>query len=621
METFLMPVIDTDVQQTMPQEAEKPVVTSEGLHQLGQGLKVAAAISAATALAACGGGSADDSTPTAPALPPPGTYAYPAPVSDQESARFLLQAQFSASTAQIAQLRSTNYNAWLDEQLAARRGVSGWDWLNSRGYDAIDAENEFYNVSYPADYMIWQQLIESSDGLRKRIALALSEIFVVSLNSLDVEWPSHAIAHYWDQLVNNAFGNYRQLLEDVTLNPAMGYFLNTKGNQKEDLAKGRQPDENYAREVLQLMSIGLVMLNQDGTPQLNAQGQPQDSYSQTDITNLARVFTGYDFDVAGANPITVPGTSRKVANVAYTRRPMALTESKHSTLEASFLGTTIAANTPGAAALQKALDVIFYHPNVGPFIGKQLIQRLVTSNPSPAYVGRVAMAFNNNGAGLRGDMRAVIKAVLLDDEARNPAIVGSNDFGKLREPMLRFVQWARTFGVRSAAGSWKVGSLADPNNRLGQSPLRSPSVFNFFRPGYVPPSTPLASAGAVAPEFQLVNETTVGAYLNYMQNVIRSGIYVNGPDIPGNGKTASAGFDIKTDYTEEMAIVTNVDGLVARINLLMCAGQMSPDVVKTISDALKATTVTATSSENTKLNRIAAAIFLTMACAQYLIQK
>jgi hypothetical protein len=320
-------------------------------------------------------------------------------------------------------------------------------------------------------------------------------------------------------------------------------------------------------------------------------------------------------------PATVPNSTRVVPSIHFTRLPMVLKESLHSTLAATFLGTTIAASTPGAAALKTALDTIFNHPNVGPFIGKQLIQRLVTSNPSPAYVSRVAARFNNNGAGVRGDMKAVITAILMDDEAREPAGLTKPSFGKLREPMLRLVQWARTFGVTSQYGSWKIGDTSSAGSRLSQSPLRSPSVFNFFRPGYVPPSTALASTGQVAPEFQLVNESSVGGYLNYMQGVTRNGIYVNAPDLPENGSNTNNGYDIKTLYPNEMAIVTDADALVARINLLMCAGQLSAATVKLIADALKATAVTATSTDAVKLNRIASAVLLVMASAEYLIQK
>ena len=586
-----------------------------------------AALTTASALSACGGGgneplqAAQASGPDAMPKPAFEGFSYPAPTSDAEAARFLLHAQFSASTEEIASLRSTTYVDWLNRQFGASPGVTGWDWLNTRGYAAISNDTAYYDNSYPADYMIWYQLMKSPDGLRKRIALALSEICVVSLSGVDVNWRCHAMAWYWDQLVNNAFGNYRNLLQDVTLNPAMGYYLNTRGNQKENPATGRQPDENYAREVMQLMSIGLVELNLDGTPKLDSNGKPIDSYTMNDVTNLARVFTGYDFDQSQNVPTTVPGTTRVVPNTTYTRLPMALNASRHSTLAATFLGTTIPANTPGAAALKTALDTLFNHPNVGPFVCKQLIQRLVTSNPTPGYVARVASVFNNNGAGVRGDMRAVITAILLDDQARAPTGLTRLTFGKLREPMLRFVQWGRTFGINSAQGSWKIGDLSDPGSRLGQSPLRSPSVFNFFRPGYIPPSTALATLGAVAPEFQLVNESSVGGYLNYMQGVIRNGIYVNAPELPNNASTSNNGYDIKASYTNELAIVTDADALVARINLLMCAGQLSAATVKLIADALKATPVTNASTDAARLDRVAAAVFLVMASAEYLVQK
>ena len=651
-------------------EGASPTATHPAPAERGHAPLLAALFASTAALAACGGGSEDTPpastpitappgsapapapmpaapspapaapTPPSPApsptptpapspapgptpAPPPavGNYAYPAATTDQEAARFLLQAQFSASTAEIAALRSTTYANWLRTQFSAPTSQTGWDWLNQRGYAAISDSTAYYDNSYPADYMIWKQLMTSPDGLRKRVALALSEICVVSLTGVDITWRCHAMAWYWDQLVNNAFGNYRSVLENVTLNAAMGYYLNTRGNQKENAATGRQPDENYAREIMQLMSIGLVALNPDGTTKKDGAGKPIDSYTMDDVTNLARVFTGYDYDQTQNVPTTVPGTSRVVSNTTFARLPMALNASRHSTLAATFLGTTVPANTPGAAALQMALDTLFNHPNVGPFIGKQLIQRLVTSNPSPAYVARVTAAFNNNGAGVRGDLRAVVQAILLDDEARSPTGLTQPGFGKLREPMLRLVQWGRTFGLNSAQGSWKIGDLSDPGSRLGQSPLRSPSVFNFFRPGYVPPSTALAATGAVAPEFQLVNESSVGGYLNYMQSVIRRGIYVNAPDQPNNGSNANNGYDIKATYANELAIVADADALVARINLLMCAGQLSAATIKLIADALKATVVTAASSDSAKLDRVAAAVLLVMASAEYLIQK
>jgi len=285
---------------------------------------------------------------------------------------------------------------------------------------------------------------------------------------------------------------------------------------------------------------------------------------------------------------------------------MAFNANRHSNLAASFLGATVPANTPGAQALKIALDTLANHPNVGPFFGRQMIQRLVTGNPSPAYVARVAAAFDNNGAGVRGDLRAVFAAVLLDDEARGAAGLTQPGFGKLREPMVRLVQWARTFGVTSTSGDWRIGDLSGTASQLGQSPLRPASVFNYFRPGYVPPSTALAAARATAPEFQLVNESTVGGWLNYMQNAINNGI---------------ASGDMVAPYTQELALVTDATALVQRLNLLMTANQLSPATVGVIVNALQATPVTAASTATVKRNRVAAAVLMVMCCAEYLVQK
>jgi uncharacterized protein (DUF1800 family) len=539
--------------------------------------------------------------------------------SDEEAARFLLQAQFSASDAEIATLRSTSFAAWLNTQFAAPQGPTGWDWLEARGYGVVDANNFFFNT-YPADYMVWNQLMTAPDAMRKRVALALSEIFVASLASSDFDWRSHGFAAYWDGLVKNAFGNFRQLLEDVTLNPAMGYFLNTKGNQKENAATGRLPDENYAREVMQLFTIGLYQLNGDGSEKRDGSGNKIESYTQSDVSNLARVLTGYDFDTSTGPRMAVPGQTYTLNPKDSARLPMALNPSRHSTLVATFLGTTVAANTPGAAALKTALDTLFNHPNTAPFFCKQLIQRLVTSNPSPAYVARVAAVFVNNGAGVRGDLPSVLAALLLDDEARSPVGLSSVNFGKLREPMVRLVQWGRSFGIASAAGTWKLFDTSRSDTQLGQSPLRSPSVFNFFRPGYVPPGTVLASSQTPAPEFQLVNESSVGGYLNFMQDVIRNGFNIGTPAVPESSFTAFAR-DIACSYSAELGLVLDPAALVKRLNLRLCAGQLSASNQNLITSALGTPALSAASTTAQKLDRVAAAVLLVMASADYLVQK
>jgi uncharacterized protein (DUF1800 family) len=300
---------------------------------------------------------------------------------------------------------------------------------------------------------------------------------------------------------------------------------------------------------------------------------------------------------------------------------MVLDPKKHSTLAASFLGATVPAGAKGEDALKIALDTLFNHPNVGPFFGKQMIQRLVTSNPSPAYVARVASAFNNNGAGVRGDLKAVWAAIFLDDEARNPQNVSNPNFGKLREPMLRYVQWGRSFGLNSKAGSWKIFNTSSPSDQLGQSPLRSPSVFNFFRPGFVPPSTALSATMTPAPEFQLVNETTVGGYLNFMQDRIRVGIYTGNPNVSHLTKDEQYTPTITANYAKELALVGDAKALVNRLNLILCAGQLSAATQKTIVDALSGTPITSTSTNEQKLDRVSAAILLVMASSEYLVLK
>lgn len=511
----------------------------------------------------------------------------PAPMSVKQAARFLQQASFSSTSSQIARLQALGYEGWLNKAFSQPVSSSNYDWLFNRGY----ATEEYINTLAGLASATWQRLISAPDVLRQRIALALSEFFVVGVQGITMlPYRQFVMAAWWDLLCTHAFGNFRDLLEAVTLSPAMGRYLNTAGNQKEDPATGRQPDENYAREVMQLFTIGLYKLNQDGSVQTDANGSALESYTQDEVSQLARVFTGW----------TIP-INRTNITPDYARLPMRFNAAAHSTLEARFLGTVIPANTDGVSALGIALDTLFMHPNVGPFFGKQLIQRLVTSNPSPAYVSRVAAAFNNNGQGVRGDMQAVIRAVLLDDEARNDSSLNNPGFGKLREPILRFLQWAHSFSATSQNDLWNIGNLSDAGTELGQQPLDAPSVFNFFRPGYVPPNTAIAAQSLVAPEFQLVHETSVAGYMNFMQTTIAS----------GRG-------GVRADYTTEIALAPDPAALVEYCNLILCAGQMSSATATTIRDAINtigAKTITG------RRSRVYAAILMTMSSTDYLIQR
>ncbi|MCC6814717.1 MAG: DUF1800 domain-containing protein [Rubrivivax sp.] len=548
------------------------------------------------------------------------------PTTDAEAARFLLHAQAFATDADIAELRRVGWAAWLDQQLTRAPGPSGWDWLVSRGYSAIN-EREYFFAEAPCQHMFWQQMMSAPDALRRRWAFALSEIFVVSAAGIggNTNWPGFATTRFWDLLCEHGFGNYRTLLEAITLNPAMGGFLNTRGNQKEDPASGRVPDENYAREVMQLFSIGLVQLNIDGTPRLGPDGRPLETYTQSDVTHLARVFTGYECDFSGLSGLRSPKPPHpQIWPLPHVQRPMVVDASRHSMLEKRFLGVTIAPGTPAQESLRIALDTLFNHPNVGPFLARQLIQRLVTGNPSGAYVARVAAVFNHNSAGVRGDLGSVLRAILLDEEARGPAGLTSPTFGKLREPALRIAQWGRTFKVRSKAGSWKyaVGNW-DPETDLLQHPLNAPSVFNFFRPGYVPSSTAMAAAGATAPEFQLVNESSVAAYINYLEQILFQGIWVRAPELPyfPEQATATDGPDMAPDYSAELALVQDSPALVARLNLLLCANQLSAATQALIVRALDADRPNGYWEPQYLPFHVGRAIMLVMCSADYLVQR
>ncbi len=575
-----------------------------------------AVLGTAALLEACGG--SDTPSPMAVGLPDAKLTA------SFEAARFLQHAQFSSSEAEIAAVRSQGASAWLDGQIALNSSLGAWDWLKQRGYSVID-QNRFYEMEFQSNYMAWYQIMASPDGVRRRIALALSEFFVVGGAGVGtLTWGQFAMGAYWDVLCKNAFGNFRVLLEEITLNIAMGEFLNTLGNQKEDATTGRLPDENYSREVMQLFTIGLLQLNVDGTPKLGANGQALETFTQSDVSNLARVFTGYESDTSEGYSQSAIAPTYTIRNVGYTRRPMVLNAKRHSSLRAEFLGAVVEAGTDGKTALKIALDTLFQHPNVGPFFARQMIQRLVCSDPSPSYVARVATVFNNNGKGERGDLAAVFKAILLDTEATSAAGLTSTTFGKLREPMVRTAQWGRTFNATSLKGTWKIGN---PNysavDALGQSPLQAPSVFNFFRPGYIPPSTAMALSKATAPEFQLVNESTTASYINYLQNFLINGMWVRAPEliISPDAATVTDGPDIVPDYTAELALVGKPVELINRLNLLLCAGQLSSETVTMMVTALSYDQSSASSSDSTKRSYVAKALMFVMCCSEYLVQK
>ena len=530
-------------------------------------------LASSLALAACGGGSSGGgSTPT----PPPVTVT---PLTETQASRFLGQATMGATRTTIDALIARGIDGWLTDQFAMGRATTHFDWLTANGYDApanINSQNGF-------DTTMWRQLIVEPDQLRQRVGMALLDMLVVGIDGVNTNWQAFSASAYVDVLLNNAFGNFRDIMDGMTTSPAMGSYLTFLGNRKANATTGAQPDENYARELMQLFTIGLYQLNMDGSLKMSG-GNPIETYAPADVSGLARVFTGLNYSSTDS---TTP---------ARYKVPLVMQASINETGAANFLGTSTTGG--GMAAIKVALDTIFAHANVPPFVSKQLIQRLVTSNPSPAYVGRVSAVFANNGVGVRGDMKAVIKAILTDSEARDDSSLTAANAGKIREPITRLTGWARAFNVNSPANTWPFGNTSSQSTRIGQSPGRSPSVFNFFRPGYSPPATAISAAGLVAPEFQVTNEQSVVGYINYLQNIVANG----------------AG-DAKPDYTSILTKAADSAALVAEVNTVLAAGQLSTATQTAIKTAIDSISATAT---NGPINRVGVAILLTMASPDYL---
>jgi uncharacterized protein (DUF1800 family) len=537
-------------------------------------------VGGALLLEACGGSSSGGS-----AAPTPITPVYK--ITETAAARFLAQATMGSSNADINHLRLLGYDDWLTEQFVTARSGAFYDWIVA----AVATAGLGVTQANAWDAAVWRQLISGGDQLRQRVGMALLNMLVVGIDSLSTGYRAYAMAAYADILWDNAFGNFRDILQKISTNVAMGLFLTFLGNIKANPATGAIPDENYARELMQLFTIGLYQLNPDGSQKLSG-GKPIETYAQDDVSGLARVFTGWNYI---NNDNSTPDRMRAA---------MLQTAANQELGAKTFLGTTIPAGTDGVTSLKLALDAIFAHANVAPFVGKQLIQRLVTSNPSPAYIGRVSAAFENNGSGVRGDMKAVIRAILTDSEARDDATAASSsNFGKLREPVMRLTAWARAFGATSPSDAWLIGDLSSPYTKLAESPGRSQSVFNFFRPGYVPPDTALATANLVAPEFQITNEPSVVSYINLMITMITGGSN-----------------DFKATISDLTAEAGTSATLIADINLRLAANQLSAATIaaiKTAVDAIGGATLTATDLQN----RVYTAILLTLASPEFIVMK
>jgi uncharacterized protein (DUF1800 family) len=547
--------------------------------------------------------------------PPPAPPPFPnTGLSPADASRFLTQATFGPTKADIDALSGKPIAA-LDSWISAQIALPASLHLDATRLDyfTYDAGRDTTVISQSNRQAAWWKLsLTAPDQLRQRVAFALSEIFVVSdVNStLFNNAGGQGMSNYYDVLVRGAFGNFRQLLEDVTLSPIMGYYLSSLRNGKATVDSRGQvltsPDENYAREVMQLFTIGLNQLQPDGTLKLDPLGLPIPTYDQKTITEMAKIFTGWGFYSPNSNP-SFRGEQSNWLN------PMMLYPAFHETGAKTIVGgAVVPANQGGVKDLADTLDALFQHPNTGPFISRQLIQRLVTSNPSPGYVYRVSQAFANNGAGVRGDLGAVVRAILMDYEARSSAVAATTSFGKLKEPLLRATSLLRAFNGGANNGRFQIfNPEAGTTASLGQAALRAPTVFNFFEPNFIEPG-PLATAGLYAPEYQILTDTAAIAVPNQLwtyTNVNRSqGANMN----PGE---TIVGFVFDPAI---LALARTPQALVDHANLVLAGGGLPKAISDRIVAAISAMPNNTASSD---LERVRSAIYLTVAAPQGAIQK
>ncbi len=541
------------------------------------------------------------------------TFAAPAPppafappqLSASDASRFLAQATFGPTKGEIDALAGqpfTALGAWIDAQMALAPSLhlEGTD-ADFRAY-AVGDNPQYSQQNRVAAW--WKIAVTSPDQLRQRVAFALSELLVVSDVNGTVNGNARGLANYYDLLVQGAFGNYRDLLEQVTLSPIMGVYLSSLRNGKATFERntGRQlssPDENYAREIMQLFTIGLTQLQPDGTLKLDPLGLPIATYNQTTITELAKVFTGWSFSADTSVASNFRGAPSNYL------QPMVLFPTFHDDTAKTIVGgVQLPAGQGGLQDLRQALDTLFHHPNTGPFVSRQLIQRLVTSNPSPGYVYRVAQAFADNGRGVRGDLAAVVRAILLDYEARSGAVAATASFGKLKEPLLRVTAIMRAFEARANNGRI---AYTFPENQAGQAPLRAPTVFNFFEPNFVHPGL-LATFGLYAPEFQITNDSTAITLPNMLWNLI----YAN------RSATNLAETTVGISLERLLPLAGKPAELVAQTNLLLAGGMLPAPIVDRITKAIGALAVGTTAFDT---ERVRSAIYLTVTVPQGAVQK
>ncbi len=475
---------------------------------------------------------------------PTGTVGSDLPDSAAAASRFLTQATFGPDTASIERLLRIGYTEWLREQLDAPLSLHRPE-LETRSFGGESIQQAHRQA------MWWRHAMTAPDQLRQRMAFALSQIFVISDRAGALVNDPIGLAHYYDLLVQHAFGDYRALLEQVAVSPQMGNYLSHLRNRKPETGSNVRPDENFAREIMQLFSIGLVMLEQDGTVRRDGQGVPVPSYGQDEIVGLAHVFTGWTY--AGSTSFTEGRPNY---------RPMMNFEEFHDRgTKVVPAGGLLSANRDAAAELSDLLDRLAAHPNVAPFMSKQLIQRFVTANPSRGYVARVAGIWNDNGQSQRGDLGAVVRAILLDEEAMTGHRSSPTTFGKPREPLLKQTAVWRAFHARADVGGY---DYTNAELDWDQAPLRAETVFNFYRPDHQPQGG-LASRGLAAPEYQILTHTSITAQTNKL--------YASVDRHRGAGGTDAR--QILLDLAPETALASDPAALVDHLNVLLLGGTMS----------------------------------------------
>jgi len=576
-------------------------------------------------------------TPPPPPAPPTGAFA-----TEAGTSRFLTQATFGPRPEEVPALTGTSASDWFLAELAKPASLHTPQLEAYRAMIA-DPDEDFPALAIQSStFSFWRNAIEGDDQLRQRMAFALSQILVVSNfgGELLTDIPEPVVG-YQDVLVEGAFGNYRDLLEAVTYSPAMGYYLTYMGNQKADPATGRMPDENYAREILQLFTVGVVELQPDGEPLLQ-NGQPVELYDNMDVTGLARVFTGLDLDGLDRQrfPSVVDAVDEWDGLEDALLRPMAINESLHSPEAKRFLNCEIAAGTTTANSIDQALDCIMAHPNVGPFVSRQLIQRFTTSVPDPDYVQRVSTAFDAGtytlpdgtsvGDGRKGDLTATLAAILFDPDVRSEASLTDPQFGKIREPLLRFTHWARAFDADASRPEYGIElfDLRAPD-ALSQHPYRARSVFNFYRPGHIAPGTESGAAGLTVPELQIVNATSTPGYINFMTFWAFGGQSMIPPEeleaaleemgVPVDRAALERAF--VPDYSDELALANDAGSLVDHLDRLLAYDTLSEETRSAITETLEAQPIDGPGDSEALADRVSLAVLLVMTSPDYLVQR